>query len=42
VRWDLLVTIGQPGDPEDDPKILWPQDRKEVKAGTPSISPALA
>jgi catalase len=30
VRWDMLVSIGQPGDPEDDPTVLWPGDRKEV------------
>jgi catalase len=34
VRWDMLVTIGQPGDSEDDPTILWPNNRKEVRAGT--------
>ena len=40
VRWDMLVTIGQPGDPEDNPTLLWPDGRKEIKAGTLSISAA--
>jgi catalase len=33
VRWDMLLTIGEPGDPEDDPTIEWPQDRKERRPG---------
>jgi catalase len=37
VRWDMLVTIGQPGDPEIDPTQPWPEGRKEFKAGTLSI-----
>jgi catalase len=41
VRWDMLVTIGQPGDSEDDPTILWPNDRKEVRAGTLMLSSAM-
>jgi len=41
VRWDMLVTIGQPGDPEDDPTILWPTNRKEVRAGTLTLSSAM-
>jgi hypothetical protein len=27
----MLVTIGQPGDSEDDPTILWPDNRKGSK-----------
>jgi catalase len=37
----MLVTIGQPGDSEDDPKILWPNNRKEVRAGTLTLSSAM-
>jgi catalase len=39
--WDMLVTIGEPGDPEDDPTLLWPKDRKELKVGTLTISSAM-
>jgi catalase len=42
VRWDMLVSIGEPGDPEDDATILWPANRKELKAGTLTISSAMA
>ena len=38
----MLLTIGEPGDPEDDPTIAWPKDRKEMKAGTLTISSAMA
>jgi catalase len=41
VRWDMLVTIGEPGDPQDDPTKLWPADRKEIKAGTLTIAAAM-
>ena len=41
VRWDMLVSIGQPGDAETDPTQSWPADRKEIKAGTLSISKAM-
>ncbi|NLD68956.1 MAG: catalase family peroxidase [Limnobacter sp.] len=40
VRWDMLVSIGQPGDPENDPTVLWPADRETFKAGTLSITAA--
>lgn len=40
VRWDMLLTIGEAGDPEDDPTLLWPKNRKEVKVGTLTITSA--
>lgn len=39
-RWDMMLTIGEPGDTEDDPTVLWPADRKTLKAGTLTISSA--
>jgi catalase len=39
-RWDMLVTIGEAGDPEDNPSLLWPDSRKQFKAGTLSITAA--
>jgi catalase len=41
VRWDMLLTIGEPGDPEDDPTIVWPRERKELKVGALTISSAM-
>lgn len=40
VRWDMLLTIGEPGDPEDDPTVPWPTGRKELKVGTLTIDTA--
>ncbi|MEQ1715745.1 MAG: catalase, partial [Hyphomicrobium sp.] len=40
-RWDMIVTIGQPGDPETDPTQAWPADRREFKAGTLTINSAV-
>ena len=39
-RWDMMVTIGVAGDPEDNPTLAWPKERKEIKAGTLTISSA--
>jgi catalase len=41
VRWDMVLTIGQPGDPQNDATILWPQNREELKVGTLTISSAM-
>lgn len=42
VRWDMLVTLGEPGDTEDNPTIAWPESRKQVKSGILTISSAKA
>src|SRR5713101_337719 len=42
VRWDMLLTIGEPGDPEGDPTLAWPKERIEMKVGTLTISSAMA
>lgn len=40
-RWDMWIAIGEPGDSEDNPTIAWPQERKQVKVGTLTISAAM-
>jgi len=40
VLWDMILTLGAPGDPENDPTQAWPQGRQEVKVGTLSINSA--
>lgn len=40
VRWDMWITIGQPGDVENDPTVLWPPDREQVKVGTLTLTSA--
>ncbi len=39
-RWDMMVSIGQAGDPENDPTVLWPTERKQIKAGTLTLRSA--
>jgi catalase len=41
IRWDMLVSIGEPGDVENNPTVLWPENRKQVKAGTLTITSAM-
>src|SRR6266436_2930322 len=38
VRWTMIVTIGEPGDSENDPTVLWPAGRREIKAGTITLT----
>jgi catalase len=42
IRWDMIVTIGEPGDPENDPTVLWPANRRELNAGTLTILSAMS
>lgn len=39
-RWDMLLSLGKAGDPEDNPTLLWPAERREINAGTLSITAA--
>lgn len=41
-RWTMKLTIGEPGDPQDDPTLLWPSERQDVMAGTLTINSAMA
>jgi catalase len=37
LQWQLVLTIGQPGDPTDDAAIAWPAGREQVAVGTLTI-----
>lgn len=41
IRWDMVVTIGEPGDPEDNPTLAWPEARRKIKVGTLTIKAAM-
>lgn len=41
LRWDMMVAIGEPGDPEDNPTVAWPDSRRLIKAGTLTLSSAM-
>jgi catalase len=38
--WDMIVYVGEPGDPQDNPTVAWPETRKHFTAGTLTISSA--
>ena len=38
--WDMIVYVGEPGDPQDNATLAWPESRKHFKAGTLSITEA--
>jgi len=40
VIWDMIVYVGEPGDPQDNPTLAWPETRKHLTAGTLSITQA--
>jgi catalase len=40
VAWDMIVYVGEPGDPQDDPTLAWPETRKHFTAGTLTITQA--
>ena len=40
IRWKMVLTIGEPGDVQDNPTILWPAGRKEIQAGVLTLTSA--
>ncbi|KEF42457.1 MAG: protein SrpA [Cyanobium sp. CACIAM 14] len=40
VKWDLVLTLGRPGDVENDPSVAWPEDRTRVTVGTLTLTAA--
>ena len=38
--WDMVVYVGEPGDPQDNPTLAWPETRKHFTAGTLTITQA--
>jgi catalase len=40
VKWDMVVYLGQAGDPETNPTLTWPETRTHFTAGTLTITQA--
>ena len=38
--WDMVVYVGEAGDPQDDPTLAWPESRKHLIAGTLAFTEA--
>jgi catalase len=41
VRWDMIITIGKPGDPQTNPTLSWPANRRQIKVGTLTLTSAM-
>lgn len=41
ITWEMIVTLGEPGDPEINPTLSWPDGRSKFKAGTLTIATAM-
>lgn len=37
IRWQMWLTLGEPDDPTNNPTLAWPEDRRQVLAGTLSL-----
>jgi catalase len=37
LRWKLIVTLAQPGDPTTDATVAWPTNREQIELGTLTI-----
>jgi catalase len=42
IRYGMIVQLANPGDPTNDPSLVWPDDRKTVEVGTISIASVVA
>jgi catalase len=40
LRWRLLLTVGEPGDPTTDATLPWPDGRRRIDAGTLTLTTA--
>jgi len=38
LRWHLILTVGQPGDPTAQAASMWPPDRKQIDAGVLTVN----
>jgi catalase len=41
LHWDMIIAIGEAGDSVDDPTLMWPANRKEIKVGRLTLSSAM-
>ncbi|MCX2934636.1 catalase family peroxidase [Mycobacterium sp. CVI_P3] len=40
LRWRMLITVADAGDPVDDPTLPWPDDRRSIDVGTLTLTAA--
>ena len=42
IAYRMIVQLANPGDPTNDPSLVWPEDRKTVELGTISVTSVVA
>jgi len=42
VKYRILVQLANPGDPTNDPTVVWPEDREQVELGVLTLKSAVA
>ena len=40
VRWNMMLTIGEAGDEQNNPTVYWPAERKKIQAGVLTLTSA--
>ena len=40
VRWTMILTVGEPGDVQNNPTVYWPTERKKLAAGVLTLTSA--
>jgi catalase len=40
LRWHMIIIVGQPGDPTNDPSAVWPEGKETVDVGTLTLERA--
>jgi len=40
ITWSMILTIGEPNDEQNNPTIYWPEGRREINAGTLTVTSA--
>jgi catalase len=41
IPWDMVIALGEAGDPDTNPTLAWPDTRQKVKVGTLSMTSAM-
>lgn len=41
LRWNMIVTLGEPTDEQVNPTVYWPEGRKQIQAGVLTLNNAL-
>lgn len=40
LRWNMVLTLGEPGDEQNNPTVYWPSERRQLQAGVLTLTAA--